>query len=313
MDNIRHGRTNRWHSTLLVLVMAAVLALCGYLLAGHTGLVVALLMAMGIVIATGRVSAAMVLRMYRATPISRVQAPGLADLFDTLTARANLEIRPRLYYVPSGMVNAFATGRGEQVAVAVTDGLLRRLDGREIAGVLAHEISHIVNDDVFVMTLADAFTRVTALLGQVGIWMLLLSVPAILAGYQFPWLAGLVFVIAPSFNTLMQLALSRSREYDADEGAARLTGDPVGLALALRKIQRFQGGWMERVFLPGRREPEPAILRTHPPTEERIAILKRMAGLDPREPLPVDFPQMTMPGSRRRIRDPRWHFSGLWY
>lgn len=293
--------------------MVCILGFCGYTLAKTTGLIIALVAAVGIVVATGRGSASMVLNMYKAIPIQRQQAPGLVDLYDSLVERSTLEYRPEFYYIPSQMMNAFATGRGDQVAVAVTDGLIRNLNAREMAGVLAHELSHVMHDDVFVMTLADAFSRVTSFIGQAGIWILILSLPAYFAGYNFPWFAGILFLIAPSVTVLLQLALSRSREYDADESGARLTGDPIGLAMALKKIEHRQGGWMERILLPGRKDPHPAALRTHPPTQERIDILKKMAGIDPSIKLPVDVGLAAMPRPVRIIHAPRWHMTGLWY
>lgn len=313
MDRVQHTRNNRWQSIILIMAMVGLLALCGLLVLGWVGLIVALFLAAGIVLMTGRSSAEMVLRMYRAVPIAPHQAPGLHQLFERLSARAGLEHLPQLYYIPSSMLNAFAAGHGDQVAVAVTDGLLRNMNTREVAGVLAHELSHVRNGDVFVMSLADAFSRVTALIGQMGIYMLILAIPSTLLGYGIPWVAALVFMFAPNISALLQLALSRAREYDADEGAARLTGDPIGLAMALKKIDVTHESWFKRVLLPGRGEPEPALLRTHPPTQERIDALKALAGLDPSVTLPSTSIGIADIQPRRVIVRPRWHLSGLWY
>jgi len=313
MDQIRHTRSNRWQSAILILAMIGILSICGFILLGWAGLFAALAFAIGIVLATGRASARVVLRMYRAVPIERHHAPGLVQLFDSLVARAGLDYSPQLYYVPSSMLNAFAAGHGKQVAVAITDGILKNMNAREIAAILAHEISHVQNGDVFVMSLADAFSRVTAFIGQAGIYMLILAIPSSLLGYGIPWVAALVFMFAPNLSALLQLALSRAREYDADEGAARLTGDPIGLAMALKKIDVTHDNWFKRVLLPGRRELEPALLRTHPPTQNRIDALKSMAGLDSEIALIEPTTQLAAIHPKREIVRPRWHFSGLWY
>ena len=313
MDIRKHSRTNRLQSVMMILSLALILGVCGYLLLGWLGVWLALGVALFILISTGKASAQLVLRMYRAQLIEPHQAPGLVNLFEALATRAQLPVIPKLYIVPSRMMNAFATGRGDQVAVAVTDGLLRNMDAREIAGVLAHEISHIKNDDVFTMTLADSISRVTAFIGQAGLFMLLAAIPSAILGYGFPWLAGVVLLFAPSISALIQLALSRSREYDADETAAMLTGDPIGLAMALKKIEFSQGNWLQKIFMPGRRVPEPAMLRTHPPTQERIDKLKQMAGIDPGMRLPVPDGLVAHFDGGRIIRPPRWHLTGLWY
>lgn len=297
----------------MIVAMAAIMGLCGYSLGGWIGLGLAIVVAVFIIIATGRASASLVLKMYKAQPLTQQQAPGLLDLFGQLVARADLEFKPTLYYVPSKMMNAFATGRGDQVAVAITDGILRNMNSREIAGVLAHEISHIRHNDVFVMSLADAFSRVTAFIGQIGFVMIWIAIPSALMGVQFPWVAALIFLLAPNASALLQLALSRSREYDADEGAAQITGDPLGLAMALKKIDYAHGNWLQKVLLPGRKVPEPALLRTHPPTQERIDKLKAIAGIDPQLKLPEPSNLVAALDPRIRIQQPRWHLTGLWF
>ncbi len=229
------------------------------------------------------------------------------------TARAGLESRPELFYVPSRMLNAFAAGTREQSAIAVTDGLLRQLDG-----VLAHEVSNIRSNDLWVMGLADLFSRASSLLSLLGQFLLLLNLQLILfSPVTISWWAILLLIFAPNLSALAQLALSRTREYAADLNAARLTGNPEAPARALARIERVQGGWLERVFLPGRRIPEPSLLRRHPQTEKRI---ERLRALKPElegvtRPL---WNRDTRPdvdallGSRVR-RVPHWHMNGLWY
>ena len=174
------------------------------------------------------------------------------------------------------MQNAFATGVDENAAIGITDGILKVFNAREVAGILAHEISHIKHRDTIVMALADTMNRLTAGASQMVIFLLIISVPLVLfGGYQIAWIPLLLLLVAPSAGNLLQLGLSRTREYAADLEAARLTGDPKGLASALRKLERLTAGRWEQVLLPGRRIPEPSLLRTHPPTEERIARFAR--------------------------------------
>jgi heat shock protein HtpX len=210
------------------------------------------------------------------------------------------------------MLNAFAVGRPHDSALAVTDGLLRVLSLREMAGVLAHEVSHIRNNDLVVMSLADVIAQLTRIMAMGGTLLLLITLPAWLAEYGgLPWALILVLMLAPTFGSLLQLALSRAREYDADLDAAGLTGDPAGLAAALAKMERLQGGFMERIMLPGPRIPDPSLLRTHPPIEKRI---NRLLSLSPLEDaitseksinVPLDYPAI-------RLR-PRRRASGMWY
>jgi len=215
------------------------------------------------------------------------------------------------------MVNAFTVGRRDESAIAVTDGLLRLLDSREMTGVLAHEVSHIRSNDTWVMSVADLFSRLTNILSLLGLLLLFINLPLILLSYvSISWLAILNLIFAPNLSALAQLGLSRTREYDADMSAARLTGDPRGLARALVKIERCSSSFFERIFLPGRRIPEPSMLRTHPPTEERVQRLLALESSLPREfaeRLPkLDF--IGYPVSKNQIhRLPRWHITGLWH
>jgi len=218
--------------------------------------------------------------------------------------------------VPSEMMNAFAVGRGEHAVVAVTHGLLEHMNNRELGGVLAHEISHIKHKDLAVMGLADIFSRMTTTMGNVGQLMVLLSIPAILLGKGplLPWPVVLVMLIAPMVSGMLQLALSRSREFEADFGAAQITGDPNALASALRKIDHARTSWLQKMLLPGRKIPEPALLRTHPPTEDRIARLTELSGT--KLPPLVEIPEIefSAPTPQEAMRRPRWHIlTGLWY
>jgi heat shock protein HtpX len=310
--------TNLVQSILLLGGMTLLLALLGWLMAGGLGLLVAA----GGVIIVGlgpQVSPQVLLRMYRARQLTPSHAPALFRLIHDLAQRANLTNPPRLYYIPSHMMNAFAIGKRDNAAIAVTDGLLRRLNRRELAGVLAHEISHVNNNDIWVMGLADVVSRLTSVLSLSGQFLLLLSLPMMLFGsYSPPWLLFLLLISAPTLSALFQLALSRTREYDADLDAAWLTGDPSGLASALAKLERYQHGFLERILLPGRRIPDPSLLRTHPTTEDRIQRLLSLNDAEITQPASrsAHFPAEPFSFSTQMpqiVQHPRWRLSGLWF
>ncbi len=222
-----------------------------------------------------RVSPGMVLAMYKAKPVSRAEFPAGVAIVEELSRRAGLPAVPKLHVIPSKMLNAFAVGRRDDAAIAVTDALATRLSARELAGVLAHEISHIAHEDVRVMAFADMVSRFTSFMSSVGLVSLALNLLGFAGGFgeQVPWLAVLVLLAAPTVGGLLQMALSRTREFDADLEAAMLTGDPDGLASALTKLEKAQGKIWEGLMLPGSRIPDPSILRTHPVTAERVARL----------------------------------------
>jgi heat shock protein HtpX len=298
--------------------MTLLLALLGWFIAGGLGLLIA---AAGVIILgfSPQVSPQVVLRMYRARQLGPAHVPGLFRLVQALAQRAGLPNPPRLYYIPSNMMNAFAVGKHSHAAIAVTDGLLRRLNPRELAGVLAHEISHVTNNDIWVMGLADVVSRLTSGLSLGGQFLLLLSLPMMLFGsYSPPWWLFLLLISAPTLSALFQLALSRTREYDADLDAAWLTGDPSGLASALAKLERYQHGFLERILLPGRHIPDPSLLRTHPTTEDRIQRLLSLDDTHLSQPfshsvrVPTEALQLTtqMP---QVVHMPRWRLSGLWF
>ena len=285
--SLRHRINNLAQSALIFAGMIAIVWLVVGLIAGP-GLT--LLVMIGIVLgllAAPTVPRRYLLSAYDARPLGPHDFPaGVATLAE-LARRAGLPRRPSLWYVPSRLPNAFAMGRPDDSAICITDGLLRLLDGRELAGVLAHEVAHVANRDLWIMALADGMSRVVSLASWIGQGILLINLLLFLIGAEVvPWTIPLVLIFAPTLMALLQLALSRSREFDADLGAARLTGDPEGLAGALRKLERRRGRFWEEIFLPGRRIPEPSLLRTHPPSEERIARLRALAAPAPQHRLP---------------------------
>jgi heat shock protein HtpX len=228
----RHKRRNLLQSVLLTLGMVGLLALCGWLLFGAEGIVGLGLGAVFALAMAPRVSPRMVLRLYSAQPLMPEQLPAVFDVLARLTERAGLARIPRLYYVRSALLNAFAVGGPNDAAIALTDGMLRHLDLRELAGVLAHEISHIRNRDLWLMNLADLAGRLTRVMSLLGIGLLIVGLPLWLSGAaELPWLPVPLLLFAPQLTMLLQLALSRSREFDADLDAAGLTGDPAASRL----------------------------------------------------------------------------------
>ncbi|GHD53857.1 peptidase M48 [Thalassobaculum fulvum] len=309
-----HRLRNILHSVVLVLGMALIAAACAWALWGWEGVlwaVGAVVLAMGL---SPSIPPGLVLSLYRARPMSRAEFPEGYALSDELARRAGLPVPPRLHYVPSAVANAFAVGNRQDAALAVSDGMLRTLTARELAGVLAHEISHVANNDLWIMNLADAMSRATALLSNVGIVLLALNLPLVLMGaVAVPWSLILVLVLSPTAMSLLQLALSRAREYEADLGAAGLTGDPAGLASALLRLERQQGRIWESILMPGRNVPDPSLLRTHPPTAERV---RRLMDLAEHEPRPDEGRRrpVVLPGDYRVVGSaPRWRWPGLWY
>ena len=305
----RAKRRNIINTWLIVSGLVALLLLSSWLLFGITGIVWSFALGAFVLIAGPRFSPAMILRLYRARPLGPRHVPDLWSVLEELARRADLPAVPQLYYVASANMNAFAVGRPQHAAITITDGLLRRLNLRQLAGVLAHEVSHIANEDIRVMALADIVNRLTGILQTIGLFLLFFGLWQ--GGRAI--LAAPVLILAPTVGALLQLALSRAREYDADLEAAQLTGDPEGLASALATLERRQGRMWESFVLPGARVPDPSLLRTHPPAKERIRRLLelrggRLARLETREQL------LTLPGTYKPVvRRPRFHVHGLWY
>ncbi|ELM7779751.1 M48 family metalloprotease, partial [Escherichia coli] len=221
----RHRWLNRLQTALLVLTLPGIAAVAGSLLLGDGGLWLALAAAGFTLLLEPAAASGLTLRLYGARPLYPDEAPDLWAVLRELAARAGLPAVPVPHYVPSGVVNAFATGSKHHAAIALTDGLLRSLTPRELTGVLGHEIAHIANEDLRVMGLADSISRLTHLLALLGQLAIVLSLPALLLGVaEVNWPALLLLAVAPQLALLAQLGLSRVREFDADRLAAELTG-----------------------------------------------------------------------------------------
>jgi heat shock protein HtpX len=230
-----------------------------------------------------------VLRMYGAKQVSEAEAPDLHRLVRNLATRAQLPM-PKVYLIESDTPNAFATGRNPQhAAVAVTTGILRILSEEELTGVMAHELSHVTHRDILISTVAATIAGAISYLAQMLQWAMIFGGGDREERHPLSFVAEIaVMILAPIAATLIHLAVSRSREYDADLGGAQLCGQPLWLAEALRKlhqgVQRF----------PMKANPSTAhlfivspltgngilsLFSTHPPIEARIARLEAMAGI----------------------------------
>ncbi len=315
----RNQFVNQFQSVLLLIAMAGVLGLTGFLMLGFWGFIGALgLLAFGVLFSR-KASVAVILRMYKASPINYQQAPQLVDLFDELCRRAGLQEAPHLFYIPSRLPNAFAVGTGESASVAVTDGLLRMMNSRELAGVLAHEIAHVVNGDIRVMTTADAITRATSMISRMGLFAMMFSFGGMVFGSSTLnfLLGGLMMFFAPTIVIMLQLAVARTREFNADLGSAELTNDPAGLASALSKLERPKPkGILGRILNPGMRRKEPSMLRTHPPTEERVKRLMELVQLAQKRKdthIASGARRLAVEDRPRVRKRPRYHITtGIW-
>lgn len=310
--SIWHRLQNLIHSAVLLLGMAGMAWLCARILWGEEAGFWALgLMGLALLFAP-QLRKELVFFLYSARRLSSRDLPQVIEILQGLSRRANLPRVPTLYYLPSSIPNAFGVGKPNDAGIGLSDGLLRMLNLRELRGVIAHEVSHIANRDLWIMGLADMMARVTMIFSFVGQLLLIINLPLFLVGSaHIPWIAPIVLALSPSIMSLLQLALSRAREYHADFAAADLTGDPRGLASALDKMERLTGRFWEDIFLPGRRIPEPSLLRTHPPTDRRIQRLMRLVS---REEEPVsEPPRLAMPQSIPVVvSPPRWRRSGIW-
>jgi heat shock protein HtpX len=278
---------NTIRTTLLLGALTGLLMLIGGYFGGKNGIVIAFLFAMVMNFGSYWFSDKIVLRMYKAQKISESQAPELYGIVKNLALRGNLPM-PRVYVIPENTPNAFATGRDENHAVvAVTEGITRILNRDELEGVIGHELTHIKNKDMLIGSIAATLAGAIVMLANMAQWA------AIFGGVSRDddegggGLIGLILmaILAPIAATIIQMAISRSREFLADAGGAKISGKPYGLAGALEKLQRASQA------IPMDANPSTAhmfivnpltggslmsLFSTHPPLEERIARLKSM-------------------------------------
>jgi heat shock protein HtpX len=314
-----HRARNTLHSALLVGGLGLLTGFSAWLIWGGMGVAVTLV-AIGVIYAFApRLPPEVLMRLYRARPLDPHHGGPILHVVDVLSDRAELPAAPQVYVIPSMTLNAFATGTPQKAMIGITEGLLRKLTLNELAGVLAHEISHIRNNDLAVMSLADVMTRFTQTLSYIALFLAVFNLPAFLLGDSEISFTGLLLLyLAPTVGSLIQLALSRTREYDADLEGAALTGDPESLASALQKLERYQGRFWEDMMLPvpGRRIPQPSLLRTHPTTEERVARLRALLGQG-RPMLPqltlAEEPMVSLVGLGPVAMRPRYRWTGVWF
>ncbi len=314
-----HHLLNWLQTFLLISLLLGIASLVGYLLFGAFGAWVALGASLFSLLIQPAAGTRWMLRLYKAQPIDHEESPGLWRIIDQLAHKAHLPATPRLFHAPSPIVNAFTLGSHKAPVIVLTDGLLRSLNGRELTAVLAHEVSHIVHHDLRVMGLADYASRLTSLMSLFGVIFLFLAMPATFFGLiRHDFYGILLPVFAPQLALIVQLSLSRTREYAADMLSIKLNGDPEGLIFALRKIESVNRSW--RTFLlPGWGNPEPSWLRTHPSTEERIRRIQLLAESTPFQDKgdktagsPVSLSVHSNPVQRSQHR-PHWHIWGLWH
>jgi heat shock protein HtpX len=276
---------NQIRTVLLLAVMTIFIMWVGRFLGGQQGMIIALVLAAGMNFFSYWFSDKLVLRMYHAREVTPQQAPEIYDIVKTLAQRANLPM-PKIYVIPEEAPNAFATGRNpEHAVVAVTEGLLKVMDRDEIMGVLAHELSHVKNRDILIGTVAATMAGAIMLLANMARWSALFGGAGRDEDGEGGGVAGLIImaIIAPVAAMIIQMAISRSREYFADSTGAGFAGNSEGLARALEKLGAYSGR------LPMHADPATAhmfitnplsgrslmnLFSTHPPLEERIARLR---------------------------------------
>ncbi|MFS4438280.1 zinc metalloprotease HtpX [Paracoccaceae bacterium GXU_MW_L88] len=274
---------NYGKTMLLLAAMTALFMAVGFLVGGRGGALIALVFAIGTNAFAFWNSDKMALRMHNAQPVTKAGAPELYDMIAQLAKNADLPM-PAIYLIQSDQPNAFATGRNpENAAVAMTTGIVQLLSREELAGVMAHELAHVKNRDTLVMTLAATLGGAISMIANFGLWF---------GGRDRPMGAlGAIAaaLLAPFAAMLIQMTISRTREYHADRGGAEISGDPLALASALRKIS---GRAKAQPMVTAENNPATAhmfivnplngqrmdnLFSTHPNVENRIAELEKLA------------------------------------
>ncbi len=278
--------SNMFKTAMLLAVLTAMLVLIGGAVGGQQGMLVAFVLALAMNAFSYWFSDRIVLAMYRAQPITEAQAPGLHSVVRRLSTRSGIPM-PRVYMIPVDTPNAFATGRNPQhAAVAVTEGIMRLLDEEELEGVLAHELAHVANRDVLISTIAATLAGAITYLAHMAQWAAFFGHRGDdEEGGSNPIAALLMAMLAPIAALLVQAAVSRAREFQADATGARVAGKPWGLAKALEKLHVAQqvvpmaaNPATAHLFIvnPLSGQTLMTLFSTHPPLEERIRRLRAM-------------------------------------
>jgi heat shock protein HtpX len=278
-------------TTILLGALTGIIMAMGQWLGGPQGLTIAFIFAAIMNFVSYWFSDKIVLAAYGARPVSEAEAPMLYRVVHNLALKAGIPM-PKIYVIPQDSPNAFATGRNPQhAAVAVTEGIMRMMNERELTGVLAHELGHVRNRDILISSIAATLAGVIVHVANMAQWAAMFGMGSRSDDREGGGGAlGLIVmaILAPLAATIIQMAISRTREFEADSSGARLAGDPLALASALRKL----GMASERIPLDA--SPQTAhmfivnplsgasfarLFSTHPPLEERIERLERMAGV----------------------------------
>jgi heat shock protein HtpX len=285
-----HRHHNGLKTAALLGLLTGLILAVGYWLGGSGGLVFAVVISLALNAGTYFFSDKLALRSMRAQPVTEAEFPALYQIVRELSTAAGQPM-PRLYVSPSQQPNAFATGRNPQhAAVAVTVGITQLLDRRELRGVIGHELSHVYNRDILISSVAGALAGIITMFAQLAIFLPLGGGSDDDDGPN-PAALLLMLILGPLAATVIQLAISRNREYQADASGATLTGDPLALASALNKIQYgaqrlplpAEGQLTSSAHLmianPFRGGGISALFSTHPPMEERIKRLQQQAAI----------------------------------
>ena len=282
-----HRHHNGLKTAVLLGLLTSLILLVGYWFGGSTGLVIAVIVSLAMNAATYFWSDKIALRTMGAKPVTEAQAPQLYAMVRELATQAG-QPTPRLYISPTPQPNAFATGRNPQnAAVCVTEGILGVLTPRELRGVVGHELSHVYNRDILISSVAAGLAGIITMLAQLA-WFIPIGRSDDDDG---PGMLGILMmmILGPLAAAVIQMAISRSREFQADASGATLTGDPLALANALRKIHRgtqtmplpADGQLATTAHLmidnPFRARGLANMFSTHPPMEQRVARLEAMA------------------------------------
>jgi heat shock protein HtpX len=276
IESTRRRRRSRGHTAMLLMAMAALLAYCGWVIGDWQGVLWTLVASGAMLVALRRMPVGIFLRALDAQALTRWQAPTFYRILDELSRIAGVR-PPCLCQVFGPTPVAFTVGSGDAATIVLSASLLETMSARELRGILAHEIVHLRNGDLALMQLAMAIGRLTRLLSQIAFLLVFLGLMLrVVLASAFPILPLLVLAVAPLGVNLLQLALSREREAEADLEAAELTDDPYGLASALimmrtqeRKVLRRWNPNMTLLRMP-------SLLRSHPATEDRIRRLLAM-------------------------------------
>ena len=277
---------NSFKTVILMTAMMVLFIIVGDLLGGQSGMMIAFIFSLLLNFGSYWFSDKVVLKMYRAREISREENPRLYDIVVNLSMKAELPM-PRVYVIDNPTPNAFATGRNPQnSAVAVTTGILQILNTDELEGVISHELTHVKNRDILVSTIAATLVGTITIIARMAGWAAMFGGGRGSDDRDNIWADLALMIIAPIAALLIQLAISRSREYMADEGGAKISGKPLGLASALNKLSQANkmlpmanaGSSSAHLFIvnPLKGSSVMKLFSTHPPIEERIERLKEI-------------------------------------